>query len=145
MLCMFVGMPCPCLSMHQVFVRHLHPQRATLFQVLTTPRQSRGHAVPFFERRDPLAAVPSGLARRVMRGGVVRRSIREEIEDNDPPVRILLERLGWPVPRALKRQVELRLFVSSPLFFFSLADLFDDERREHGSSSPGERWAFVFN
>jgi hypothetical protein len=74
-----------------------------------------------------------------------RRSVRAKVEDNDPPVRILLERLGWPVPRALKRQVELRLFVSSPLFFFSLADLFDDERREHGSSSPGERWAFVFN
>jgi hypothetical protein len=60
MLCLF----CAMLSAFPVMLRasfgHPHPERATRSLVLTTPRQSRGRAVPFVAHRDVLAAIPSG-------------------------------------------------------------------------------------
>ncbi len=44
-----------------MFVGHPHADSAMPSLVLTAPRQSRGRAAPFFEHRDALAVVPSGL------------------------------------------------------------------------------------
>jgi hypothetical protein len=72
-LCPFPRMPCPFPRMLCVFVGHPRANSATLPVVLTTPRQSRGRAVPFSEHRNALAAVPwtpRGASRA--RSGAVR-------------------------------------------------------------------------
>jgi hypothetical protein len=48
----------PFFAMRRPFVAHRHPKPANLTLVLTLPRQGRGHAVPFPEHRDALAAIP---------------------------------------------------------------------------------------
>jgi hypothetical protein len=71
-------------------------------------------------------------------------AVSPEIQNHDASVGLLIRRaLGIRGTRtgAFERDVELRLglLVASPLFFFTLSDLLDDERREHGSSSPAQR------
>jgi len=51
-LCPFPRMPCPFPRMLCVFVGHPRANSATLPVVLTTPRQSRGRAVPSIVTRS---------------------------------------------------------------------------------------------
>jgi len=61
----------------------------------------------------------------------LRHSVGPEVEDDDPALGFVFRCLRRPRARALERELEPRLLVPRALFLFPLADLLDDEWREH--------------
>jgi hypothetical protein len=88
LLCPFLAMLCPCFAMLWHSVGHPHLLQATLPLVLTAPWQRRGRFVPFSERRDDLAVIPSelreGVACSERRGPRPLGLLHQKRNDLDP-------------------------------------------------------------